>query len=348
MANEKTIVLKNKNEIVQIESDESNITLRALDIKNTNDIKRVLSDVVQYVNIADIATKIEAKTEYIVQFPAKALSDIKNNSAYMNVNSKTGVMWPQLMKKGTDGKNHIAHNLPIKEEIIMNGNPIQDFAMAQHNLFMQQQINAISDQVARTYKVVERIEKGQLNDRIGLINSGKKQISYALNCSDPEIQKMEIAQGRSRILTGQQQIYSVLKNRLESFEPISNNSWVRIGKELIHEGYLEEKYKEYTDTQEYFSLYLYSTRLLSASYSLTGDNINAENVFIDGIESLKSINTNNVKSLENIINSNELFFNNYIDYMKTEKLLQLEDNKEVELITFKISGKELLEAYENE
>lgn len=340
------IILQN-NQVSTVKSSRIRQDAKTFKVVDKKDVDNLLNELVQYVNIADIATSIESKTEYVVQFPLKALEDFKSGNAFFNVNSKTGVMWPELMKKGENGRNQFAHNLPIKEEKFIQGNPVQDFATAQHNLYMQQQVNQILNQVEKTYKAVERIEQGQLDDRIGLLNAGKKQISYALNQKNVQEQKMAIALGRNQILEAQQQIFQVLKNRIESYEPIADSSLKRFMKELAHEGYLDERVKEYETIQEYYSLYLYSTELLSSSYAIENDLVNAEKVYCDSINEVKSISFSQIKSLEYVYNSSELFYPKATNYIEFSKQKSLEDAKEYECLSFEVSGEKLLEVFYN-
>ena len=48
-------------------------------------------------------------------------------------------------------------------------NPFQGIAQSYHNIYLQQQINELAEIMNQTYRVVERIEQGQKDDRIGLL-----------------------------------------------------------------------------------------------------------------------------------------------------------------------------------
>lgn len=68
-----------------------------------------------------------------------------------------------------------ADNLPIEvkqgtiaEQAIVQGNPVQELANSHHNMLMQQQVARLTEMVERTYRVVEQIKHGQMDDRIGL------------------------------------------------------------------------------------------------------------------------------------------------------------------------------------
>lgn len=95
----KNEVVKKSTEITIEGFDDFETEIKCLNILDINDKKKLLNQMIQNINVADLFNKIEPKTEYIVQFPLEALNDVKSGVTSMNVNSKTGVMWPQLMKK---------------------------------------------------------------------------------------------------------------------------------------------------------------------------------------------------------------------------------------------------------
>ena len=65
-------------------------------------------------------------------------------------NMKTGKKWPSLMKIAEDGKQQVVTPLPIAEQTIVQGNPIQELANWQYQLVMQQQMHRLSDVVEKT------------------------------------------------------------------------------------------------------------------------------------------------------------------------------------------------------
>lgn len=342
----KNEVVKKSTEITIEGFDDFETEIKCLNILDINDKKKLLNQMIQNINVADLFNKIEPKTEYIVQFPLEALNDVKSGVTSMNVNSKTGVMWPQLMKKGEDGRTHIAHNLPIKEEIIINGSSLQDFSLTQHNIYMQQQLNNISNQISKVMDTVEKIERGQKTDRIGKLSAGKKQIMYALNLEDEKERRDSILLGINTLIEFQQQILLLMKDRIERYEPISCKLISRCLKEFFKEGYLENRYQEYNEIQEYYSLYLQATQMIATAYIFLGSYKNVNEVFIDAKDELRKINFNNIETLKYILKEEELFFLNFEKNINFEKRLAINQSKKIDCVRISITGEELLEVYD--
>ena len=76
------------------------------------------------------------------------------------------------MEKKENGQWRFVDNLPIVEQDFTNGNPMRDISMSFYNLALQKRIESIAETVERIYKAVERIEHGQMDDRIALLYSG--------------------------------------------------------------------------------------------------------------------------------------------------------------------------------
>ena len=88
--------------------------------------KDVLNKILEIVNAKDILDNVQIGTEYVVQIPEQFDKQFQSGEFWIMENSKTGKLWPTLMKKGDDGKNKIVTPLGIKKESFVQGNPIQD------------------------------------------------------------------------------------------------------------------------------------------------------------------------------------------------------------------------------
>lgn len=80
------------------------------------DFKGIVDRIIQYVDIADVVSKIEKGAEYVVQIPAEFQDGFQSGEYWIMENQKTGKLWPTLMKLGDDGKNKIVTPLGIKKE----------------------------------------------------------------------------------------------------------------------------------------------------------------------------------------------------------------------------------------
>lgn len=104
------------------------------------DFGALLEQVVQYVSMGDILNKIHVGTQYVVQIPTEFQSAYESGKMFIMENMKTGKKWPSLMKIAKDGKQQVVTPLPIAEQAVIQGNPIQELANWQYQLVMQQQI----------------------------------------------------------------------------------------------------------------------------------------------------------------------------------------------------------------
>ena len=308
-------------------------------------VESILAHLMQYANIGDALSHVEKRIEYLVQIPLKHKEAFEAGELIINENSRTGVMWPTLYKEMENGKRQFVDNLPIKREEIVQGNPFQSIAQSYHNLYMQQQINELAEIMNRTYRVVERIEQGQKDDRIGLLLAGRDQILLSLNLAETDRDRA-IHLGRSQIIEAQKQLLQTFKRRVSDFEPIPDSAWGRFFLELKHSGTLRERDKEFGEIQDYYSLYLQATHLLAASYAICGNVKEAEKVFEIAEQDMADVCFESLKTLRYIHKKNSnMFYYHAVDFVSAEKAVCLEKAKDYDFIAFKVSGEKLLEAY---
>lgn len=309
------------------------------------DFADVINKILQYVNITDALQKIKKGAEYVVQIPREFQSGLEVGDYFMMENSKTGSMWPSLMEVGEDGRKKIVTPLPIKKTEMIKGNPFGDISTSYHNLYMQKQLNEIAQIMERTIDRLKSIEQGQKSDRIALLNSGKKQIILALNQKDEEGRRDAFQLGRHDIDLAQEKFFQILCDKTENFEPVPKLLVSRFLKELVQSGYLESKDKEYQDIQDYYALYLQSTRMLAASYVICDDIDNAQRVYDMSIMQMGSIDFERLKTIE-YAHKDEQFDRIYefaTEYLKIEKQICLDTAKEYDCLSITVSGDKLLE-----
>lgn len=310
--------------------------------------KAILGQVLQIVNMSDILAKIELGTQYVVQIPTELQEAYNAGDLFMMQNHKTGKMWPSLMKIGENGKNQIVSPLPIAEQEIIQGNPVQDLAISYHNMLMQQQIARLTNMVEDTYHLVERIEHGQMDDRVGLLEAGNNGLLLAMSMPKGQEQTMQINSSRQNVLVAQSQIGKTLKRRVEEFIPIPKSKFKQFVKELGRSGYLSSKDREIDEIQEYYDLYLQATKLIAASYVITGDLQTAENSFRIGEQFIQTIDFSKVKSIEYSHKElRDMFYATPVEYIATEKQEYLEEAKDYDYVSIEVCGKKLLEMIEN-
>ena len=308
---------------------------------NGFDVDGLLNQLFQYANIGDILSHVEQRVEYVVQIPLKYKEAYDAGELLINNNTQTGELWPTLYRVLDNGKRQIVGNLPIKQEKFINGNPFQGIAQSYHNIYLQQQINALAKKIDQTYSAVVRIEQGQKDDRIGLLCAGQDQILLSLNL-EAENRNMSILLGRNQIIEARGQILQTLKRRVDSFEPIPESEWKRFCMEL------RQRDKDFEEIQEYYSLYLQATQMLAASFAICGEIEQAEQVYQKAEEQMSQISFEAVKTLRYIHEKNEaMLYYHAVDYVTAEKQICLEDAKEYDYITLQVSGEKLQEVLEN-
>lgn len=311
------------------------------------DFSGAINRVFQYVNIADIVAKVQTGVEYIVQVPAEFQLGYDAGDYFMMEGKSSGKMWPTLMKIAESGKQEIVTPLPIKPNVVVQGNPIQELSLGCHNLYMQKQMQQLSAAIQETLTVVKRIEKGQQTDRIGLMESGKMQILLALQRRGQDGWEQELAVGRQSLSDARGQFLAAFRERVKEFEPIPKNGFIRLLREFAStgSGYGDKKDDEYTELSTYFGLLLQSTQLLAASYAVVGDLETAENVYNLTLNDLKELDFSGVNTIKYLHSKSqfESFGESVPQYLETDCKDCIEQAEKYDVIEIEVTGEKLLE-----
>lgn len=308
------------------------------------DFQALLGHVVQCVNMGEILAEIKAGTQYVVQIPAEFQEAYESGEMFIMENMKTGKKWPSLMKIAEDGRHQVVSPLPITEQAIVHGNPVQELANSQHNMLMQQQVAHLTELVERTYRVVEQIKHGQMDDRIGLLEAGKNGLILALSMPDGEERNRQIDSSRQNLLVAQAQIEKTLERRAIEFDPLPKAAAIRFMREFFHSGYLAEKKNDVQEMQEYYDLYLQATKLLAASYAICGNLETAEQTFRLSETTIQAIDFSKVKTIAYQHKAlTDMFYNAPIGYIEAEREVCMEEAKRYDYVAIEVSGEKLLE-----
>ena len=318
----------------------------------SNDFRRLLAAVVQMFSAADLFGKIQTGIEYVVQVPAEYKADLASGALEMLHGQESGKTWATIVRKLESGKNEIVANCPIAEEMRVKGNPIQDMAGVYQNLYMQQKLNELSDQIKEVYEAVKRIEQGQTDDRIGILMSGRDDMILALKNPDDVERKQEIIEARSKISEAQHRIGQVFKSRIEDFASIHKNPVVHVLREIasIRTNYMTKRDEDFQRLQEYFELYLRATEYLASSYLAVNDITRADMVYQQARSFLLSINYERVQTLDYIYPKGSMadaFYHCTEQYIEDEQQLCLEEAKPYDFIQITVNGDFLKEVVEN-
>lgn len=313
------------------------------------DFKGMLNKVCQYLNMNDVIEKIQKGAEYVVEIPAEFQKGVDAGEYWIMENSRTGKQWPNLMELGENGKQKIVTPLGVKKQEFVQGNPTKDITGHYHNIYMQQQLNELSGLIETTLDTVKRIEHGQMDDRIARLEAGRQGVVLALTQKDDSSRAIALQNAINNINVAQNQIAETFKRRVSEFEALPKSKVGQYFKELLKTGYLDSKIDEYNEIQEYYGLYLQSTKLLAGTYAITGDIENAERVFDMGITRLHNIDYSSLRSIAYYYEEKEIekIYDNAESFLEEEKRLCIEDAKEYDCLSIRISGEKLLEVVEN-
>ena len=344
-------LIQETSEIISADDDSVKV-LRISRNDSGLDFKGMLAAAVQMFNATDIISKIQKGREFVVQVPAQYQDDLQTGVLEMMHSAKSGKTWVTLVRKLEDGKQEIVCNCPITEQMRVQGNPIQSLSGVYQNLYMQQKLAELSEQVQAVYEAVLRIEQGQMNDRIGKLLSGRDDVQLALKNSDTDAQKCELIQARSKISEAQHQIGENFESRVKQFKPIPENKYIRRLWEILSTttSYMKKQDEEFGKLQEYFEFYLRATQLWAWSYSVVGDTKRAKTVFEQSMNFLRSIDFRNVQTLDYIYprkSMDDAFYHQSISYLQAEEDVCLAEARPYEYVQITASSEELLEVIEN-
>lgn len=346
-------LIKVDNKLVEQEPEKVEVLYgKVLNIRSSTpnvDFRGAINKVLQYVDMASVLHSIKKGAEYVVQIPAELQGGFEAGKYWIMENAKTGKMWPTLMELGEDGRNKIVTPLAVKKKEFVQGNPVKDITNNYQNLYLQQQINELSALIEDTLQVVQRIEHGQLDDRIGLLEAGRQGVILALAQKDETSRTTALLNAMNNIGIAQNQIFTTFERRVSEFEPLPKTQFVQFLKEMAKSGYLSKKDNEYDEIQEYYSLFLEATKMLAGSYIITGDTENAQRVFDMSVDKIGSVDFSKLKTIEYAHKNVEFekIYESAIQYLLEEKQLCIEDGKAYDCLEISLTGEELLEVIEN-
>lgn len=312
------------------------------------DFHALLGQVVQCLNMGVILAEIKAGAQYVVQIPAEFQKAYESGEMFIMENMKTGKMWPNLMKITEEGKHQVVTPLPIAKQAIVQGNPVQELASSQHNMLMQQQVAHLAEMLQDTYQVVKQIKQGQMDDRVGLLDAGRNGLILAMSLPEGDERSRQIDSSRQNLLLGQAQIAKALERSAEAFQPVSKYALIRFAREMGHSGYLAERSMEVREMQDMYDQYLTATKLLAASYVMTGNTQTAEETFRLSEKVIQSIDFGKVETISYQHKElTDMFYTSPVGFIAAERDECLEEAKQYDYVALEVSGEELLEVLGN-
>lgn len=316
------------------------------------DFSQMLARAVQLLNVGDTISKIQKGIQYVVQVPVEHQAELASGAIELMHGAKSGKTWSTLVRKLENGKNEIVCNCPVVGQNVVNGNPVQKLTDAYQNMYMQQKMAELSAQIKEVYDVCLRIEQGQTDDRIGLLESGREDVVRAMMRKPGTQRDMELAAARSKISTAQHQIGENFKSRLAAFSGIPERHFGRIAREIFapRTDYMKRKDAEFEQLQDYFEFYLKATQLLASSYAMCGDIEQAYDVYKAAKEFLQSLDFSKLQTFRYVHSESKMrdtIAYCATEYVETNCTMCLEEAKPYDYVTISVSGDELMEVLEN-
>lgn len=323
-----------------------NKILRIHEAINNIDFAGAVDRLAQYVNVAEITSTIEKGVEYVVKIPAQYQKQYEAGEYFINQNKMTGIEWPALMRKAENGQYRFVDDLPIKQQEFIQDNPFQDICNSYHNIYMQQQMDQLSERIKETYQTVRMIECGQQDNRVALIEAGRKEIMLALILQNENDRNEQMRLGIHNLLLGREQIGKAMVRRIEAFEPLPESRVVLFLNTLAYNNYQSKKDDEIENIQECYEMYLQATKMIAGVYAYKGEMAAVEQTFEDGILFLNNIDFSKLKSIELVhkgVNLEDMFYNQAIKYVEIEKQQCIENGKSYDYVALEVTGDKLLE-----
>lgn len=311
----------------------------------------VLNKVLGFIDVNDIVKNIQKGSEYVVQIPAEFQKQYESGEYWIMKNSETGKEWPTLVRMGEDGRQKIVTPLSIKKESFIQGNPVQDLTQQFQMARLQSTIQEQTQLLETICKGVKHIQNGQMNDRIALIEAGKKEIAFALQRSESDPHRQTAIEfGISQLCLGQEQIYAELKLQIEGFDIIPKQKILQLAQGIFHTDYWDRKSEEYNSIVDLFELYRESTKYIAAAHILINEPQVVETVYSDAFAKLKELDYSNVQSIENMYSDEDysFFFKKDSKLLKKDKKECIQLSEKYEGLAIEVSGEQLLEAINHE
>lgn len=137
-----------------------------------------------------------------------------------------------------------------------------------------------------------------------------------------EARRLAIALGRQSLIDAKYQLGLALKRRIEEFEPIPEGWFRQRLLAIRYKGIFDRCDDEILELQNYYALYLESTKLLAASYVATGEIETAKKAYEDSIKFVKTIRFENVQTIRFVHESEgiqDLFVYHPVSYIEAEQ-----------------------------
>lgn len=289
--------------------------------------------------------------DVLVAKVSKEIQDgLKSGIYKWNIRKKDGSTMAQVMRRADDGGWVTKAFADLEEKQVHSFDAQHYLLQDMTNLAMQQQLQAIATQLEDIHKSVRSIERGQTDDRFGLITGGVNTLRLAIAGEDKQLMRNAL----DSLNNGAGVIQRTIETKAKLFDPIPANVVGRTMRMLTHTSrvnYTEQHEIDYRLFREYIEFYEMSQRaVLLASYISGGEAamrtaLEIRREFLSGLD-LSRVET--IKWLLPKLSTEDDWLNHKDAYIEREAnrfLSFIEDENKT--VVIELTGQQLIEVVED-
>lgn len=341
--------IQNNDDIAPIEGEliESDVTVK-FNISKEGHMENEISNFFNIFKIGkEFKDTIDPKKEYVVKFLPELLEKINNHDMEFLVDSKGNIL-PTMYdhtEKGIGGQIRLELRGGVTPQQWQHLGDSISHAMEQAKL------ESLSNQLLQIQNNVQRIQEGQDSDRFAEILTGIELLDDAKNMTD-EINRIETIQSALKSLkNGTNKVKLALSSELENLPDVKDSPFSRIIFTVKNPENRSNLHYSYNQIQIYFENYYKGLLYLAEAYTLMGESQRINALINSSYEILHHKNLYRLTNIEKLLPIGyDYSISWYNNPQKIEKRIEesYSVDKVSELISFEISGEEILKLKESE
>lgn len=342
-----------ENKEVSLKTYNSPIIYNDSKKRTNNRMSSVVSSLYELTSgIENFKDIIDPKKEYIAKFPADILDKI-NSGQYDFMKSKDGELLSTIIDK-TNPRKTAVHQIRLELVPVGLADKVQSLSTNVAAIAIEQQLAEISEMLSEILGIADAIKRGQENDRIGLVLSGKNQLEQALEITDDQKLRDElIVQAIKSLNDGRSQLEQNIKDGISNSISIPNKKISLVWKSLSDSKFYEKVESQFSDLEKGFQAYLYATSLLATAYEKLGKTEVLATIYKPVKELIEEYSLTMIPMANIIIrgpiDSQRNWFYSPQEFLESIKTYSTNASLEnTDYIYFEITGKELLGGTNNE
>lgn len=310
----------------------------------------MINGIIQALQLGKDAVAALNPDEVLVAKVSREIQDGLNAGIYKwNIRKTDGSTVAQVMRQ-TDNGGWVTKTFADLEVQQISESEAHHYLMQDMtNLAMQQQLQAIAIQLEDIHKNVRNIERGQTDDRFGLITGGVNTLRLAIAAEDMQIMRNAL----DSLNNGAGIIQKTIETKAKDFDPIPSGVVGRTIKMLTHisrVNYTEQHEYDYRLLREYLEFYEMSQRAIALASYISGGELamrtalEIRHEFLEGLD-LSKVET--IKWLLPKLSTEDDWLNHKDVYIKreTERFLSIIESRDT-TISIELTGHQLIEGIE--